>query len=376
MKAKDIFLKTLAFGWIKLGLGLLNIVIAIALFAALMGISVLSGSEGVGAAMFLVWLVLVGIVNFALNHYIGYLVKAGHVAVITTAFKTGVIPNNPVTVGKEMVKGRFGTSNVYFVLDKLVSGSVKQLQRALGRVTDSLLGALPGGGAIKSLTNLFLNISLGFIDECCLGYTFYRDDQNPYKSAADGVVVYAQNWKTLLKDAAKTTFVVILSVVIVTAVSFVLLGGLFRLLEWSVFVAFILSLLLAWTVKYAFIDSWILVKMMSSYMQVAPTTQITFDLYGKLSGLSGKFKKLLQKSNADEPNFAGSGARPAMATAPVVAAEQPAATFVEPTATGTGQQPPAAAPSPTVESRPRFCPSCGTPLTPGVAFCGNCGAKI
>lgn len=378
MKAKDIFLKTLAFGWIKLGLGLLNIVIAVALFAALMGISVLSGSEGVGAAMFLVWLVLVGIVNFALNHYIGYLVKAGHVAVITTAFKTGVIPNNPVTVGKAMVKDRFGTSNVYFVLDKLVSGSVKQLQRALGRVTDSLLGALPGGGAIKSLTNLFLNISLGFIDECCLGYTFYRNDRNPYKSAADGVVIYAQNWKTLLKDAAKTTFVVILSVVVVTAVAFVLLGGLFRLLEWSVFVAFIISLLLAWTVKYAFIDSWILVKMMSSYMQVAPNTQITFDLYGKLSGLSGKFKKLLQKSDTDEPapDFSRGGTQPAMATAPVAAAEQPAATFVEPTATGTGQQPATAAPSPTVEPRPRFCPSCGTPLTPGSAFCGGCGAKI
>lgn len=38
MTAKEVFSKTLVFGWIKLGLGLLNILIAIVLFAILMGI--------------------------------------------------------------------------------------------------------------------------------------------------------------------------------------------------------------------------------------------------------------------------------------------------------------------------------------------------
>ncbi|WP_455621301.1 zinc ribbon domain-containing protein [Parabacteroides sp.] len=343
MTAKEIYLKTLAFSWVKLGLGVLNIVIDIVLFALLMGISVLFKNEGVGAVMFLVWLALAGIVNYVLNHYIGYLVKAGHVAVISRAFKSGTIPDNPVAVGKEMVKECFGTSNVYFLLDNLVTGSVKQLQRTLGRVTGGLLGALPGGGSIQKLTELFLNISLGYIDECCLGYTFYRNDQNPYKSAADGVVIYAQNWKTLLKDAAKTTLVVILSLTVVTLVAFVLFGGLFRLFGWSGFVAFILSLLLAWTVKYAFIDSWILVKMMCSYMQVAPTTVITFDLYGKLSGLSGKFRELFRRSGeASSPKQDNSTAQPAT----------------------------------TVESQPRFCPLCGTPLVAGKSFCGNCGERI
>ena len=67
------------------------------------------------------------------------------------------------------------------------------------------------------------------------------------------------------------------------------------------FVAFVISLLFAYSVKYAFIDSWILVKMMSSYMSVAPSTRITFDLYGKLSGMSAKFKKLLDKGGDATP---------------------------------------------------------------------------
>ena len=353
MTASEVFGKTLVFGWIKLGLGLVNILIAVLLFAVLMGISVLMGSEGVAGIMFVVWLFAVGIVNFIINHYFGYLVKAGHVAGIATAFQTGQVPNDPVNTGKTMVKERFGTSNVYFAIDKLVAGSVKQLQRTLGRVTDSLLGAIPGIDGVKGLMNMFLDISLGYIDECCLGYTFNHKEQNAYKSAADGVVIYAQNWKTLLKDSAKTTLTVILSVVVITLVGFILFGGLFRLLGWSGFVAFVIALFFAWTVKYAFVDSWILVKMMSSYMQVAPTTVITFDLYGKLSQLSGKFRELYKKGGVTTPPV-----QPRPMQQPV---QQPV-------------QGPAA--EPTSTASPKFCPSCGAPITGNKKFCGSCGAKI
>ena len=64
-------------------------------------------------------------------------------------------------------------------------------------------------------------------------------------SAADGVVIYAQNWKHLLKNAAITALTVILSVTAVTLVAFL--------------------------------------------------------LYGKLCGLSGKFRELFGKSGAENP---------------------------------------------------------------------------
>ncbi|WP_234999383.1 hypothetical protein [Parabacteroides chinchillae] len=127
------------------------------------------------------------------------------------------------------------------------------------------MGSIPGMGDVMSLMKMFLDISLGYIDECCLGYTFYHPNQNAFKSAADGVVIYAQNWKTLLKGAAKITVVVILSFVVVLLVSFILFGGLFSLFGWSSFIALVVSVLLAYTVKYAFIDSWILVKIISYY---------------------------------------------------------------------------------------------------------------
>ena len=352
MTAKDLFMKTLAFCWAKLGLGLLNILICTVLFAIMMGISLLFASEGVAGIMLFVWLALAGAVNFAINHYFGYLVKAGHVAIIAQTFKDGRVPANCVSVGKKMVLDRFGTANAYFAIDKLVSGAVKQLQRTLGRVANSLFGAVPGADTVKSAANFFLDISLGYVDECCLSYTFYKNDQNAYKSACDGVVIYAQNWKHLLKNAAMTALTVIISLLVVTLVAFIIFGGTFRLLGWSGFVAFILSLMLAWTVKFAFIDSWIMVKMMHGYMQVAPTTTITFDLYTQLSGLSSKFREMFKNSGVTASSMQPQPVQPQ----PVHTAETP------------GTAP--------MADKPRFCPQCGTPIPPGKAFCGNCGTRI
>ena len=162
-----------------------------------------------------------------------------------------------------------------------------------------------------TLVQYFVELSLGYIGECCLGYTFYKKEQNAFKSAADGVVIYAQNWKSLLGNAAKTMGMVIVSIAAITLVLFLVLGLLFRVFAWPGWVAFALALLIALAIKFAFIDSFILTRTMVAYMGVAPATIISYDLYGSLSGLSPKFKELWNKGQQEEPtpqpNYAGSG---------------------------------------------------------------------
>ena len=349
MKAGEIFSGTMGFCWMKLALGLLDVLIGAILFAIMMGIAALTASGEIGAVMFFIWAGVWGTIHWVITHYVGYLLKAGHVAAIAQSFKDGIVPPNPIAFGKDMVKERFATSNVYFLVDRLVAGAVKQLQRVLGKVT-SLLGNLPGGGAVQTVGNMFIEISLGYIDECCLGYVFYHKEQNVYKSSADGVVVYAQNWKQLLKDGAKTTIIVLLTIFVVTLLAFALIGGLFRLLDWNMLVAVILSVFISVVVKRAFIDSWILVKMMSSYFTAADTTIITYDLYGKLCNLSGKFKELFNKGEME----------PAPAGFPTMQTSYPS--------TEQTSYPPA--------DKPRFCPKCGA-STDGVGkFCPSCGERL
>jgi hypothetical protein len=346
---REVFFKTMPFAWAKLLLGLATVAASAVIFAILTGIAWLLKSESAGIVMIIIWAAATGVINFVLNHYLGYMVKAGHVAVITEAVTTGNVPDNQVEYGKRAVKERFLTSNVYFVLDKLVAAAVRQLQRAVKKITNAA-SFVPGMKNIQGVIDLFLNIALGYIDECCLGYTFLHKEQGAFRSAADGVVIYWQNWKTLLKDAAKTTAIVVGLILAVTLAAFLVFGGLFRLLGWNGIVAFLIAVLAAWAVKKAFIDSYMMVKMMVSYMEAAPSTEITFDLYDKLCGLSAKFKELFNKGKDENPAAKASDPEPAKTPA---SAKDPAP----------------------AKGKLAFCPACGAAYGSGAKFCPACGAK-
>jgi len=351
MKPGKIFSKTLPFVWAKLFLGLATVLISVVILAVLLGIAYLFKSGGIGLVMILIWISVTGFINFLLNHYFGYLVKAGHIAVITEAVVTGKVPDNQVSYGKEKVKERFISSNVYFVIDKLVSRAVSQIQRKVEQLFGGIMGSIPGMNMVMNILKLFIGISLGYIDECCLGYTFFKKEQGAFKSAADGVVIYAQNSKKLLKNAAKTTLIVVVLVVIVTLVAFALFGGVAYVVRENVIsgsslvgnevigaVAFFLAAFVAWVIKKSFIDSYILVNMMVSYMEVAPTTELKVDIYNKLCGWSSKFKELFTKGQQEK--------------AP--AAQIPAST----------------------STKPIFCGECGAKNERGTKFCGECGKPI
>ncbi len=361
MKSGELFRKTMPFAMAKLLLGGATVLISVVLLAILMGLGWLFGEGGM-AICIIIWLGLTGIVRFAIMHYFGYLVKAGHVAVLAEAVTTGKVPANQVNYGKEKVKERFATANVYFAVDKLVKGAVKQIQNGIQKLGNAM-DFIPGMGAITSAAKFFVDLSLGYIDECCLGYTFYKKEQGAYQSACDGVVIYAQNIKELLKNAAKTMLKVILLSIVVVLVVFVPVGLLFKLLNWSALLAFLLALFVAWVVKFAFLDSYILCQTMASYMAVAPSTQITYDLYGKLSGISSSFKKLYNEGNKEGP-------RPN--------AQQPQYAYAGGNPNPQPQQNvnPNPQPQPDAGAKPVFCGQCGAKNVQGAGFCGECGAKL
>jgi hypothetical protein len=350
LRAGEIYAKTMPFCMAKLMLGLLTTVASAVILAILMGIAWLFGSEGVTGILLLVWLSATGFVRFVLMHYFGYMVKAGHIAVITEAVMTGRIPDGQVAYGKKMVMERFVTSNVYFAVDKLVAGAVKQLQGYLQKAGNAF-GFIPGMDAMVKAGQLFIGVSLGYIDECCLGYTFYKRDQGAFQSAADGVVIYAQNWKALMSSAAKTTLAVIVFLLAITLAAFVVLGLFCKLFGLEGYIAFLIACLVALSVKFAFIDSYILVKMMASYMETVPSTVIAFDLYGKLSAVSPKFKELYEKGR-------NSTFRPSAA----YAEEKP------------GQN--AASPLKENENGFAFCGECGEKNAARAKFCGKCGKTL
>ena len=102
-------------------------------------------------------------------------------------------------------------------------------------------------------------------------------------------------------------------------------------------------------------------------MAVAPDTQIAFDLYGTLSGVSDSFRQLWDKGREEAAQASGSSGWGLAPVTPVATAA-PAASVASAA--------PVAAPAPAPTAGSCFCGQCGGKNETGAAFCGQCGAKL
>jgi hypothetical protein len=362
MKPNQLFSATMPFVWAKLGLGLGAFLIAAVVIGICIGIGMLL-IDSIGAFIIIIGIIIgIGIYRFIMRT-MGYAIRVGHVAVLTETIKTGQVPSNQVQYGKDIVVSKFATAGVFFILDALVEKSIKQLQNGLGSIF-GLIAGLPGMDKVVQILQIFVDIALRTVDECVLGWIFYNQDkgENAFKGAADGIVIYFQNWKKVLGNAAKSTAIV----VVVTALVTLVLGGLFygMLSLFNVgavaIVAFVIAFLLALAVKTAVLDSYVMVQMIHAYMAVAPSTEIKFDLYTKLSGLSKSFRELVGKANVPQ------GQQYAMAGGGAVATVD--AVDVTPA--------PVSIASSTPVAKATFCGECGAKNEAGTKFCGECGKAL
>ncbi len=97
----------------------------------------------------------------------------------------------------------------FFLVDRLISGAVRQIQNKMEGIGGWLNG-VPGIGFVIQILNLFISISLNILMSVAWDIHFIKIARMHLKSAADGVVIYAQNWKTILKNAAITTALVLM----------------------------------------------------------------------------------------------------------------------------------------------------------------------
>jgi len=99
--------------------------------------------------------------------------------------------------GKRVVKSRFGEASVLFVVDRLVSGVVRAFNRTLDFVAGLL--PIPGLSSVVSFANSVIYAATTYIDETIFSYGLARQETNPWASAKDGLIYYAQNSREILK---------------------------------------------------------------------------------------------------------------------------------------------------------------------------------
>lgn len=352
MKAFDIFKKTISFVWIRLGIDL-----AVSVGVILWAIIWLSIATAVDNG-FMLLVALIAIVSSAkivgiIQQYIGYMIKSAQIAVIAETFKTGSVPDNMIEFGKERVKKKFAQANVYILLDKLVSGSIRQINKVVNTSLGWIEKLIPQASVVTNIVQKFTSLTLTYVDECCLCYTFMMDEQSAFKSAADGVVIYFQNWKALLKSSAKGTGIFVVAELLVGILMWAIFVPIINLFDISLgwFIALVIALCIVYSIRDALLGSYMMIYTMENFNREVQTGNISVDLYGKLCGISKKFKELFEKGGgyANQPALAGAG----NASVPF-------------SQTQTAQ----------TSGNGCFCTNCGTKLPPATKFCHNCGKEV
>ncbi|MGH6872529.1 MAG: hypothetical protein ACREHE_13595 [Rhizomicrobium sp.] len=197
-------------------------VVSVGLGAAIgFGFGHLGHSEGApaGGALWggLIGFGLVSAVLYLAREYLLYLVKAAHIAVLVEVLDNKPIPmgQSQLGFGSQFVKTHFAESSVLFGVDQIVKGVLRTITRTLNFFAAFL--PIPALQTALRITEAIVRASLTYVDEIILAYLIRTRTANPWEGAKAALVLYAQNYKHLLKNAVwlsvfmwLTTFVIFL----------------------------------------------------------------------------------------------------------------------------------------------------------------------
>ena len=236
-------------------------------------------------------------VLYFMREYILYIVKAGHIAVLVKLMDGELVPEgqNQINFATAVVKERFAEANVLFAIDQLVKGVLAAILGLIQGIASFI--PIPGLQGMVQLVKGFLRIAVGLVDEVILAHAIRTRAANPWASAQEALVLYAQNYPTMLKNAAWLTIITYgLSLVVflfmlapAAFVVWLIPGG------WSAG-GFVFALIFAWAVKAALIEPFAITCMMQVFFRTTAGQAPDPEWESRISGVSRKFNELKERA--------------------------------------------------------------------------------
>lgn len=270
--------------------------VALLYFGAAVLLSKLFG--GAGGVVMLVALGVFGAFYYWSRRYLLYMVKAGHVAVLTELHAGRSLEGSigQFQYGKKLVKNRVKDLSVLFALDAMVDGILRAFSRTVVSLADIL--PLPGLEGLAKTATAIVNRSLTYVDEAIFSFGILRRDQDLWVAAKEGVILYAQSWKSLLKIAvaiwvADKLFLVLAAVLLL--IPFGALAAAFPTMNWAFLVCAVALAVLA---KAAVFEPLALATIIVSYQEAVRDQIPNPEWESKLESVSEKFRELQARAAA------------------------------------------------------------------------------
>jgi hypothetical protein len=199
---------------------------------------------------------------------------------------------------------------VLFAVDQLVKGVLRAIT-GLVRGLFTVL-PLPGARQIVSVIHAFLRVAVGFIDEVILAYLIRTRSTNPWEGARTALVLYGQNYKAMLKNAAWITLFIYGLSVVVFLVMLAPAAALVYLIPgaWSAG-GLVFAVLFAWSVKAALLEPLAVTCLMQAYFRAIEGQSPDPEWEARLSQMSDKFRTLRERALGGAPVFGAPQVRPA-----------------------------------------------------------------
>ena len=250
-----------------------------------------------------------------LREYVLYLLRAGHIAVITEIIERGALPQgvNQTQWGAEQVKMYFKEISVLSLIDQIIKGVITKLNRTLFNVMTIL--PIPGMKDASRVVQKVVDFSLTYVDEAILAYTFKTRNPNVYGAAKSGIILYCQAWKGLLKNAVVLTVLSYAGTALSALFFLIPLGALAWILpeSWAVakFSLFLLALFMGASLKWILFDPIACAATILTFL--AETKSMTPDpaWEERIEKVSSKFTELRHKAADYVKNAEATQAAPA-----------------------------------------------------------------
>jgi len=242
---------------------------------------------------------LTSFVVYWIREYILYVVKAGHIAVMVHLIDGRDVPGGQgqIAYARQIVTARFAEANVLFVLDQLIKGVIKTITGIIGGIAAFV--PIPGLSNLVAFINSVIRMSLTYVDEIILGYNIRRDSSQPFETARQGVILYAQNGKTMIKNALWLSifmwvlaFIIFLLALAPAAAILYTMPG--QLAGW----AFMLAILFTWAFSAAFIEPFCIAALMEVYFRKIEGQVPNPEWDRKLAETSKQFRELKDRALA------------------------------------------------------------------------------
>jgi hypothetical protein len=227
------------------------------------------------------------------REYILYLVKAGHIAVLVELLDGKPMPEgrSQIAHAAETVRSRFAQASVLFAIDQLVKGVIRAITGLVRGILSVL--PLPAVQQLAGILHAFLRVAVGFIDEVILAHAIRTRSDDPWNSARNALVLYGQNYRVMLRNAAwlaafiyLLSFVVFLVMLAPAALVVYLMPG-----AWAAG-GVVFALIFAWSVKAALLEPFAIACMMQVFFRTIEGQQPDPQWEAKLEQMSAHFRKL------------------------------------------------------------------------------------